>query len=218
MVKQLNDLVPFIHQRVPDAKTLLAARSESNSKILVLFETFVHQTFDTDEAAAAYLGEGWSVSTYKSHAKRLHQYLLEMLMFLESASSEFLSEVEKGAIKTMQLRLLYNNGRYASAFEVAKELLNMGLTFERPLWVAEASRHLIILFGSGEYEKVKDIEYFFELLKVHSNYVLLEQKAEYHWMKVSSYYRKNKGYSEDLIKLSDAALQELAPHEPNIHI
>jgi tetratricopeptide (TPR) repeat protein len=210
MVKQLNELVPFVHQRVPDARKLLSEYSDNNTKIMFLYDTFIHRTFDTDEAAAAYLGQGWSIGTFKSHSKRLHQYLLQLLIFVEPIVSEYDYEVEQGIIKSMKLKILFNNSRYASAFEVALELLEMGFKYECPIWVADASRFLISLFISGFYDKVKDIEVYFGYFTDYNEYAAIEQRSEYLCTKITSQYNRSKGYNKELLNLITEAEQELS--------
>jgi tetratricopeptide (TPR) repeat protein len=201
MVKQLNDLVPLIAQRIPCAKKLLATHSQDDLKALVLFELFSSNVIENDESALSILGTEWRNINFRNSARYLHSTLLDLLIFLDFTYSDYNQEFEVGTIKNMQMKLLFYNGKYESACDMAKELIEMGEKFERPSWIQESVYVLINLSSMGHFEKIKQNRSVNTSLNQYKEYIFLENKSIFHSMKILGYLRKNKGYTENAIKM-----------------
>jgi hypothetical protein len=216
MVKQLNDLVPFISQRVPNAKKLLTLHLGNDEKLMQLYDAFVINVFENEDAVLSFLGNRWSSTIFKNYAKVLHKNLLDLIVFLEPTSSEYNDEIERALIKIMQVKILANNNKHASTYELSKELLDMGFSSERPFWVYDASNFLInVLLITGS-DKIKDIEYYNSLSIKFKKFILLDEKSVFYLMKVYGHLRKNRGYSKGLIDLIDKSENELGVHDDKI--
>jgi tetratricopeptide (TPR) repeat protein len=208
LVKSLNEIVPLIGQRVPEARKILGFLCKGNLNVMAIFEHFQVHTHPTNEAAAEALG-GMGLSSFKKYGSQLLQYMKQMVSLAVAPEN---AAVENIAVDMLLIRILETAGCKNTVRELAEEMLEKGLKNERPGWAVDALKTLMRMYSLASYDRVKEFEENKKLLTKVESYLEIQNKAELLLLTHSALKQRKKSNNKELLEHLRSSELELRPY------
>jgi tetratricopeptide (TPR) repeat protein len=207
LVKSLNEIVPLIGQRVPEARKILGFLCSSNLNIMAIFDHFQIHTHATNEEAARELG-GMGLSSFKKYGSQLLHFMKQMVSLAVTPESTTLENV---AVDMLLIRILEPAGCKNTVREMAEEMLERGLKNERPLWTTDALKALMRMYSSTTYDRIKEFEENKRMLLKFETYLEIQNRAEVLLLTHLALKQRKRSNNKELLEHLKSSELELRP-------
>ncbi len=208
LVKSLNEIVPLIGQRVPEARKILGFLCKGNLNIMAIFDHFQIHTHATNEDAAQAL-DGMGLSSFKKYGTQLLQYMKQMVSLAVTPENAVQENV---AVDMLLIRILESAGCKNTVRALAEEMLENGLKNERPGWAMDALKTLMRMYSSASFDRIKEFDENKKLFLELEPYLEIQNKAELLLLIRSALKQRKKSNNRELIEHLRSSELELRPY------
>jgi tetratricopeptide (TPR) repeat protein len=209
MVKTLNEMVPFISQRLPNAKEILSLLCKQQADIMFLYDHFQKNAHETNEDAVEHL-DGMKLTSFKKYGSQLADHLKQMSLI--AAAGGHTTEVNMVLADMILMRVLELDGCRHSSRRTASEVLKQGLKHERPIWVLEAAQCLMRNYVLIGYEKIREFEDCEQIVQEYEPYLQLQNLSERLKLRHLANISRKKSVSLEYTQYLQEAEAQLSPH------
>lgn len=211
-MKELTELVTLAEQTLPNHEAMLGLLSKNNPEALKLFHAIQANKFRT-EAEAIEKAKVGARTKFRQVAKDLLCCLEQMVSHI-GVDKQVLDDFNHSRIRGFQLMALAKSlsplaCRHAGK-KIAEELLKIGLDYARPEFVVEASK-MLMDYVSVASDDLKEFDQYYNLYQEHSQWRLLEEKAQIYHDKIKMPFTKKKGLQKEYWALAEQYIRELEP-------
>lgn len=210
MIKELTELVNLVQQGVPKHEDLLRLLAGNQKEVLLLFRAIADNQYKTDEEVIRGAGIGARTS-YKKYGKLLREHLLQLSIFFNQEQKLF-DEMTDARLDGFRLLacskiLMFRSSKH-SARHAARLLLDIGLQYDRPEFVAEAAKILMdYVLSAGD--KPEEFDHYADLYQAYAHWRLWEEKAFLYCCKIRLPYIRKKSLQPEQAGMAAAYVQEL---------
>jgi hypothetical protein len=222
-MQKLRQYVDLIQQFKVKTQEISAVLGGERTKIHQFFEGLAARRWSDDEGAAVreLYGDAFDTThapyrTLKTVLKKKLKNILFLIDFKQSDTLNELQQVRYEAVRTeATIKLLLGRGKTDAAVDLCQHLLDIALKFEITHSVVLASKNLRAHYRFRSPNQ-KKYEYYHNLYNTYSEYLRLEDLAEYYYYEIVGHFVNNKSTKKWVQPIAQDYLSQLLPYKGKV--